>query len=93
MTKEIEPFPSTVEVSVKYLEALRRATGLAIDPKTAAVTWIYAQTVDPYGDYPSSPYDQVGREYFAHVPGTEVWINFGDLPDATRDALWEKYRS
>jgi len=96
MTDKTEPrLPDTVEVSVKYLHALRRAAGLAIDPKTAAVKWTYAQTLDPYGDYPSIPdgYDQVGREYFGRAPGTEVWIDFGDLPQATQDALWEKYCS
>lgn len=88
-------FPDKIEVSVKYLRALREAAGLAIDAKTAAVMWWHAQTLDPYGDYPSVPdeCDQVGREYFARAPGSEVWINFRDLPQATRDALWAKYQS
>ena len=96
MTDKTEPrFPDTVEVSVKYLDALRKAAGLAIDPKTAEVMWRYAQTVDPYGDYPSIPDEcwQVGREYFARAPGSDVWINFGDLPQVTKDALWAKYGS
>jgi hypothetical protein len=96
MIDKTEPrFPHTVEVSVEYLRALRRAAGLAIDPETAAVKWWHAQTLDPYGDYPSIPDegDSIGREYFARAPGSEVWINFDDLPQATRDALWQKYRS
>ena len=27
----------------------RKAEGLKIDPRTAGVTWEYAQVVDPYG--------------------------------------------
>jgi hypothetical protein len=86
---------TTIKVSVEYLTALRRAVGLQIDPDTAEVEWTYAQTLDPYGDYPDLPeeYRQVGREYFARSPGSDVWIEFGDLPDATREKLWEKHKS
>jgi hypothetical protein len=51
-------------------------------------------TVDPYGVWPEPPeeYQQVGREYFARSPGSEVWVHFSDLPEATRDALWKKHR-
>ena len=96
MTDQAEPgFPDTVEVSVKYLSALRRAAGVAINAETAEVWWCHGQTLDPYGDYPSIPAecDQIGREYFAREPDTDVWINFSDLPQATRDALWAKYGS
>jgi hypothetical protein len=81
----------TVEVTVKYLRALRKAVGLQIDPQTAEVAWTYAQTLDPYGDGLDLPEecDQVGREYFARSPGSDVWADFGDLPAATRDALWQ----
>jgi hypothetical protein len=49
---------------VRYLNALRQAVGLHIDPETAEVDCIYAQTLDPYGDFPNLPeeYQQVGRE-------------------------------
>jgi hypothetical protein len=86
----------TVEVTVKYLHALRQAVGLHINPETAEDFWIYAQTLDPYGDCPNLPeeYQQIGREYFVRVrsPGGNVWISFRDLPEATRDALWKKRR-
>jgi hypothetical protein len=54
--------------------------------------WDYRQMLDPYGIVPDFPeeYDQVGREYFARSPGTDIWVLFRDLPDATREALWEK---
>ena len=40
----------TVEVTVEYLEALRKEVGRHIDPDTAEVDWVYAQVLDPYGD-------------------------------------------
>ena len=33
--------------------ASRKEAGLKIDPETAEVEWTYAQTLDPYGVYPS----------------------------------------
>jgi hypothetical protein len=85
----------TVEVTAEYLDALRKAVGLQIDPDTAEVEWTYAQTLDPYGDDLNLPeeYQQVGREYFARSPKSDVWVWFGDLPDATRGALWNKHKS
>jgi len=85
----------TVNVTAKYLDALRKAVGLYIDPETAIVEWVYAQTLDPYGDDPNLPaeYRQVGRENFARWPNNDVWVWFGDLPEATRDALWQKHKS
>ena len=64
----------TVELTVKYLQALRQAVGLHIDPETAEVDWIYAQALDPYGNHPNLPEElqQVGREYFARSPGSDV---------------------
>jgi hypothetical protein len=75
--------------------AIRTEAGLKIDPETAEVEWEYAQTLDPYGLDPDLPEECqcVGREYFARSPGSDVWVHFGDLPEATRDALWKKHRS
>ena len=75
--------------------AARKRAGQSIDPETAEVDWWYAQTLDPYGIDPDLPdeYRQVGREYFAFDPNSEVWVHFGDLPDAIREALWRKHRS
>jgi hypothetical protein len=75
--------------------AIRKEAGLLIDPETAEVEWSYAFTLDPYGIYPDLPEElqQVGREYFARSPGSDVWVRFSDLPKATRDALWEKYKT
>ena len=83
----------TEEMTVEQWLAIRKEAGLKIDPKTAEVMWTYALTLDPYGVYPDLPeeYQQVGREYFARSPGNDIWVDFGDLPEATRDALWEMH--
>jgi hypothetical protein len=73
----------------------RRAAGLLLDPSAAEIDWNYAQTLDPYGDgLPLlSQEEQVGREYFARAPGSDIWICVGDLPDATRDAIWKRFEN
>jgi hypothetical protein len=83
------------QITVERWLEIRKEAGLKIDPETAEVEWWYAQTLDPYGVHPELPeeYRQVGREYFARSPGSDIWVEFGDLPKATRDALWEKYKS
>ena len=55
--------------------------------KATEVEWRYAQTLDPYGVYPDLPEEcqQVGREYFARSPGSDIWVHFHDLPEETRD--------
>ena len=65
-----------------------------MDPETAEVYWEYGYTFDPYGVYPDLPEEcqQVGREYFARSPGSDIWVHFGDLPNTTREALWEKHK-
>lgn len=80
------------QMTVEQWLAIRKQAGLKIDPETAEVEWTYAQTLDPYGVYPELPEEcwQVGREYFARSPGTDIWVWFGDLPEKTRHALSEK---
>jgi hypothetical protein len=98
---EVESFISspkradTVTLTMEEWKAWRKAAGLHIDPETAEVFWEYTQVTDPYGVCPDIPQecDCVGRTYFARSPGTDVWIWFGDLPDATHKALWEKHQS
>ena len=81
------------ELTVEQWLAIRKEAGLHIDPDTAEVMWLYAQTLDPYGIDPDLPEElkQIGREYFARSPASDVWVSFYDIPDATRDALWEKH--
>ena len=82
------------EMAVDQWLAIRKEEGLKIDPSTAEVVWSYTQVLDPYGVNPPPPEaDCVGRAYFARRPGSDVWVEFGDLPEETRDALWERHKS
>jgi hypothetical protein len=70
----------------------RRQIGLTIDPATAETTFWWADIFDPYHILdPKHHGGQVGRERFARNPGeSNDWVNFHDLPEATRNALWER---
>jgi hypothetical protein len=83
-----------VDETVAQWLAVRKAAAADIDPATAEVTWVYAQTLDPYGVDPELPGEcqQVGREYFARVPDSDIWVHFGDLPEDTRTALWKMHK-
>jgi hypothetical protein len=67
----------------------RKREALLIDPATEEVDWSFGQTLDPYGMIPDLPekLQQVGREYFARRPGSDIWVHFGDLPDDVRRKL------
>jgi hypothetical protein len=90
MTNEIGKI--TAEEVQKW-RATRKEAGLNIDPETAEVVRITTQTLDPYGVYRDLPeeFQQIGKEDFARSPESDVWVWFGDLPEATRDALWKRY--
>jgi hypothetical protein len=83
------------EFDLKQWLAIRKEAGLKVDPETAEVCWEYAQIADPYGVYPDLPEEcqQVGRAYFARSPGSDIWVEFGNLPEEARDALWERHKS
>ena len=84
----------TVSIRAEIWHALLEIAGRQIDPKTAEVCSVHRQVVDPYGVYPDLPdkCDCIGRCHFARAPGSPVWIEFGDLPEATREALWMRER-
>jgi hypothetical protein len=91
------PVKKRVPGELERWRAIRKEEGLKIAPETAEVTWWYAQTLDPYGlldewELPEEV-NMVGREYFARAPGSEIWVEFTDLPEETRDKLWKKHRS
>jgi hypothetical protein len=68
----------------------RRRIGLTIDPATAETTFWWADGGDPYGMLGPKYYiGCVGRERFARNPGGD-WVEFGDLPKATSEALWKR---
>jgi hypothetical protein len=91
----MDPTRVQSENSVQEWLAIRKKAGQELDPQTAEVTWGYIQILDPYGVDPDLPEECqcVGRGYFARSPGTDVWVSFYDLPQATRDALWERHGS
>ncbi len=63
------------KLTVEQWLQLRKEAGLRIDPETAEVKWTYAYTLDPYGVYDLAEEDrQVGREYFARSPGSDIWV-------------------
>ena len=76
-------------MTVEQRLAIRREAALQIDPETAEVMWTYANLADPYGIYPDGE-ECIGRVYFARPAGSDVWVDFGDLPDATVKALRKK---
>jgi hypothetical protein len=90
-----ETTTQTVTLTMQAWMAWRKAAGRQVDPETAEVSWWYALTVDPYEVHSDLPEEcrQVGRQYFARSPDTDVWICFGDLPDHDREALWNKHKS
>jgi hypothetical protein len=82
-----------VSMRLKSFKALMQVIGQQIDPETAEVEWTYIQLLDPYSVFPQKVVDQhwcIGRGYFARAPGSDFWVEFGDLPDATVEALWRK---
>jgi hypothetical protein len=91
---EMKPTPPRTDEDVRLFQSMRKEAGKCIDPATAEVEWIYAQTLDPYGVDPDLPEELqcVGREYFARAPGSDLWVWFGDLSEATSSALWERHK-
>ncbi|WP_029583632.1 hypothetical protein [Bradyrhizobium sp. URHD0069] len=89
--KTVENKEQTPEMTTEEWLAIRKEAGLTIDPDTAEVCCWYAQMVDPYGVFPelAKEYDCIGREYFARSRESHVWVCFSDLPEATRNALWQ----
>ena len=72
----------------------RRQIGLTIDPATAETMFWWADVNDPYCILDENKYHEgcVGREHFARHPGaaSHDWVDFYDLPETTRKALWER---
>ena len=83
------------EMTVEQWLQIRKDEGLRIDPMTAEVMWTYGLTLDPYGVYPDleEEYRQIGPEYFARDPGSDIWVAFRDLPDGIQSSLWKTDRS
>jgi hypothetical protein len=72
--------------------AARKEEALKINPATAEVDWNWGQILDPYNTDRDLPPECrcVGRLYFARAPDSEIRVSFYDLPQSTRDALWDR---
>ena len=82
----------TEEMTVEQWLAIRKEAGLKIDPETAEVDQDWGNELDPYGVYgppddPEEQWESCGRLYWARSPGSDIWVEFGDLPEATRTAI------
>jgi hypothetical protein len=85
--------PTKNETSAEQFLAARKEAGLKIDPETATVMWTYALTRDPYGIFEVPDDYSVGRECFVRSPNSDIWVWFDDLPEATRETLWQMHKS
>jgi hypothetical protein len=67
-----------------------REEGLRIVAETAEVRWEYTQVLDPYGFFNEIPPENycIGTSFFARNPGSDIWVEFVDLPNETREKLW-----
>jgi hypothetical protein len=80
------------ENEVEVFLRRKREAGLKIDPETAEIEWFHGQSLDPYElgiDIPEEM-SQIERHYFARAPGSGEWVEFGELPDETREAIWRR---
>jgi hypothetical protein len=70
----------------------RKEAGWILDPDAADVICLYVETADPYGFCGQLPEEvsSVARGYFARAVGSEMWIVFSDLPEATMQRLWNR---
>jgi hypothetical protein len=84
-----------LSLEAEAYRTVRREEAEHIDPETAETNWWYGKTLDPYDVIPAIPEHliQVGREYFARRPGSDIWVHFGDLDPGVRDKLWAKHRA
>jgi hypothetical protein len=82
------------EMTASNWLAIRKRAALKINPTTAEVDWRYGAVFDPYEIKLNGLPEELrvaGRVHFARSPGSPIWVSFDDLPDAVRDALWEKH--
>jgi len=79
-------------VTVAEFHEFMKAEGQKIDARSADVTWRYGSICDPY-DMGYEGEDNIGRVYFARTLGSDVWVEFSDLPHETRRDLRSRLES
>src|SRR5262245_60992954 len=60
-----------------------------IEGRTVAVEYRWAEGRDDL----SGEEDNIGRNYFARSPGSDVWVSFHDLRAAVCDRLWTRMKA
>ena len=78
---------------IKEFRARRREAGLKIDLETAENFPFWIEICDPYDIDVLLPRERKGcfkKTWFYRSPGSDIWVEEGDLPEATRRALEEK---
>ena len=76
--------------------AVRKREALLIDPETAEGIGGHGEVMDPYGVYGRYLPDEwqcYGSTSFARRPGSDIWVDFNDLPEATLKRLRERARN
>jgi hypothetical protein len=88
------PFPE-ISAEVEEWLAIREEAGLQIDPATAKVCLKCGRVLDPYGVYSDLPdeYNHIRKLLFARSPGSEIWVEFWDLPEETQRGLVKMLKS
>jgi hypothetical protein len=84
----MQPHVGMTVADIEAFVAERKAKALRIDPATCEVHYQYVQVLDPYGllDVPEEA-RCIGADLFVRNPGGDIWVWFGDLPEATLKAV------
>jgi hypothetical protein len=92
----VKKMTASEKAEIEQWLAARKEEGLKIDPETAEVDWAYGTDQDPYRVWDDWEVPEeirgYGRLYFARSPGSDIWVEFGDLPQATYERLEERRR-
>ena len=69
---------------------VQKEEGSKIDPATAEVKHLWGNFFDPYGIGEDREHGYSAMKLsWARSPGSNVWVEFHDLPEETRAALWK----
>jgi hypothetical protein len=80
------------EDEVEDFLARKREADLKIGGATAELDWFHGETLDPYelGIVIPEEMSYIERHYFACAPESDEWVEFGELPDETREVIWRR---
>jgi hypothetical protein len=90
---QLKPRGGMTAKAAQAFRARRIKEGKRIDPETCEVMAGYARAVDPYNIFEEPVPDEwswVGKEFFARNLPDGHWVWFGDLPEETYKALFER---